>query len=153
MGRGLLQLQLDLRTPETLLRRSSCSREEAELQEGAAAASTLHLAPAASCSPGGGVRGGTAWPDPLHHHWSAIFKTHLRSLCPPSQGSKVSESFSVWSWGCCRVRVAAGRGSLQAGRRRRLYISVLHLDHQLLWIGIPPHPFEAKSIPFCGYGS
>ena len=90
-------------------------------------------APAASCPPGGGVRGGTAWPDPLHHHWSAIFKTHLRSLCPPSQGSKVSESFSVWSWGCCRVRVAAGRGSLQAGRRRRLYISAASF-------GIPPHP-------------
>ena len=104
MGRGLLQLQLDLRTPETLLRRSSCSREEAELQEGAAAASSLHSAPAASCSPGGGVRGGTAWPDLLHHHWSAIFRTHLRSLCPPSQGSKVFQS---------GLEAAAGSGLLQ----------------------------------------
>ena len=97
-------------------------------------------APAASCPPGGGVRGGTAWPDPLHHHWSAIFATHLRSLCPPSQGSKVSESFSVWSWGCCRVRVAAGRGSLQAGRRRRLYISAASFGRpaSVHWYPTPP---------------
>ena len=97
-------------------------------------------APAASCPPGGGVRGGTAWPDPLHHHWSAIFATHLRSLCPPSQGSKVSESFSVWSWGCCRVRVAAGRGSSQAGRRRRLYISAASFGRpaSVDWYPTPP---------------
>ena len=40
----------------------------------------LKLPPANFCPPANRVRGGTAWPDLLHHHRSAISRTHLRSL-------------------------------------------------------------------------
>ena len=71
----------------------------------------LKLPPANFCPPAKWVRGGTAWPDLLHHHRSAISRTHLRSLTlwQPSQGVKVSKVFQ--SGFLETVASAAGSGS------------------------------------------
>ena len=71
----------------------------------------LKLPPANFCPPANRVRGGTAWPDLLHHHRSAISRTHLRSLTlwQPSQGVKVSKVFQ--SGFLETVASAAGSGS------------------------------------------
>ena len=71
----------------------------------------LKLPPANFCPPANRVRGGTAWPDLLHHHRSAISRTHLRSLThwQPSQGVKVSKVFQ--SGFLETVATAAGSGS------------------------------------------
>ena len=136
-GRGLqLQLQSDLRTPcsWTLLRSSSCKREEAELQQGTAAGSpcTWLLQPPAILAEGwGGVQPGQTRCTTTGRQYSEpTFAVSAKA----SQGLKVLKSFSVWSRGCCRVRVTAGRGGFQAVRRRRPYISAAFLD-LLLWIG------------------
>ena len=84
-------------------RRENCSRS---LQLSTPQVASCELLP--SCQPG---EGGTAWPDLLHHHRSAISRTHLRSLThwQPSQGVKVSKVFQ--SGFLETVASAAGSGS------------------------------------------
>ena len=143
-GRGLLQLQLDLRTPcrcsWTLLRRSSCRREEAKLQERAAAARLLQP-PALLAEGWGGVQPGqTRCTTTGRQSSQPTFAVSAHRL-------KVRRSRKVFQSG---LGVAAGSGLLQAEVARKqggeddftflLLHLVSHLDHQLLWIGIPPHP-------------
>ena len=117
-GEGGLQLQLyRLGNAHTRLAAGWCSLHCAGAAAGGRTAADLcscqrlKLPPANFCPPANRVRGGTAWPDLLHHHRSAISRTHLRSLTPwePSQGVKVSKVFQ--SAFLETVATAAGSGS------------------------------------------
>ena len=113
-GRGLLQLQLDLRTPRcqcswTLLRRSSCRREEAKLQEGAAAARLLQP-PVLLAEGWGGVQPGqTRCTTTGRQSSQPTFAVSAHRL-------KVRRSRKVFQSG---LWVAAGSGLLQAEVARK----------------------------------